>query len=174
MRALKALWKVLSSFKISLIHLVSALCERVFKGKAAKLVTQLSKHLVSALETLSIKRRDESDEEKDEEMGYSSTETHPTRDELAIPSVSSLYSAKVKFLPTEGDLTRICFDPATATLYLPKLRLDSNTEVVLRNLVAFVASAAHGALIFTRYTGFRKGIIDTVEDVRMLRKNGII
>lgn len=137
-------------------------------------MTQLSTNLVSACETLSIKRRDEKDEEKDEESGYSSTETPPTRDELAIPSVSDLYSAGVKFLPTEGDVTTIRFDQTTATLYLPKLRLDSNTEVVLRNLVAFEASAAPGALICTRYTYFMNGIIDSDEDVRLLRKSGII
>ncbi|GLJ35827.1 hypothetical protein SUGI_0719320 [Cryptomeria japonica] len=173
-RALKALWKALSSLEISLDQLVSALPEGVLKGKTVQLVTQMSTHLVSAFETLSIKRKDEIDEEKDEERGYSSAETPPTRDELAIPSVSNLYSAGVKFLPTEGDLTTIRFDPRTATLYLPKLRLDSSTEVVLRNLVAFEASAAPGDLIFTRYSDFMNGIIDKEEDVRLLRKSGII
>ncbi|GLJ35876.1 hypothetical protein SUGI_0720040 [Cryptomeria japonica] len=174
MRALKAIWKALSSIQIGLVELVSALSERVLKERPVQLVTQLSKNLVSAFETLSIKRRDETDDEKDEETGFPSAETPPTRDELAIPSVSDLYSAGVKFLPTEGDLTTIRFDPNTATLYLPKVRLDCNTEVVLRNLVAFEASAAPGALIFTRYTDFMNGIIDTVEDVGLLRKSGII
>ncbi|GLJ35830.1 hypothetical protein SUGI_0719380 [Cryptomeria japonica] len=172
-RALKALWKALSSLEISLDQLVSALPEGVLKGKTVQLVTQMSTHLVSAFETLSTKRKDEIDEEKDE-RGYSSAETPPTRDELAIPSVSNLYSAGVKFLPIEGDLTTIRFDPRTATLYLPKLRLDSSTEVVLRNLVAFEASAAPGDLIFTRYSDFMNGIIDKEEDVRLLRKSGII
>ncbi|GLJ35834.1 hypothetical protein SUGI_0719420 [Cryptomeria japonica] len=173
-RALKALWKALSSLEISLDQLVSALPEGVLKGKPVQLVTQMSTHLVSAFGTLSIKRKEEKDEEKDEERGYSSAETPPTRDELAIPSVSNLYSVGVKFLPTEGDLTTIRFDPRTATLYLPKLRLDSSTEVVLRNLVAFEASAAPGDLIFTRYSDFMNGIIDKEEDVRLLRKSGII
>ncbi|GLJ35873.1 hypothetical protein SUGI_0719980 [Cryptomeria japonica] len=173
-RALKAIWKVLSSIQIGLVQIVSALSERLLKAKPVQLVTQLSTHLVSAFQTLSIKRKDDSDEEKDEDRGYSTVETPPTRDELAIPSVSELYSAGVKFLPTEGDLTTIRFDPASATLYLPKLRLDSNTEVVIRNLVAFEASAAPGALIFTRYTDLMNGIIDTEEDVRLLRKSGII
>ena len=107
----------------------------------------------------------ETSEEKDEEEGYSSAETPPTRDELAVPSVSELCSAGVKFCPTNGDLTTIRFDQATATLYLPNLRLDSHTEVVLRNLVAFEASGTPGDLVFTRYTE---------EDVRLLRKSGII
>ncbi|GLJ35847.1 hypothetical protein SUGI_0719590 [Cryptomeria japonica] len=173
-RALKALWNVLSSLKISLAQLLSALSERVLKGRPVQLVTQLSTNLVSAFETLSIKRKDENDEETDEERGYSTVEIPPTCDELEIPSVAELYSAGVTFRPTDGDLTTIRFDKTSATLYLPKLRLDSSTEVVLRNLLAFETSVAPGALIFTRYADFMNGIIDTVEDVRLLRKSGII
>ena len=55
----------------------------------------------------------------------------PTRDELAIPSMADFCSAGVKFVPTNGDLTTIQFDTKTATLYLPRVKLDSNTEVIL-------------------------------------------
>ncbi|GLJ35907.1 hypothetical protein SUGI_0720430 [Cryptomeria japonica] len=79
-----------------------------------------------------------------------------------------LYSAGVKFVPTDGDLTTIRFDQASATLYLPKVRLDTNTEVIIRNLAAFEASAVPGTLFFIRYTDFMNGIIDTDEDVRLL------
>ncbi|GLJ35914.1 hypothetical protein SUGI_0720570 [Cryptomeria japonica] len=106
--------------------------------------------------------------------GSSSVEIPPTRDELDIPCVADLYYAGVKFLPTDGDLTTIRFDSASATLYLPKLRLDSNTEVIIRNLVAFKASVASGDLIFVRYTDFMNGIIDTDEDVRLLISSGIL
>ncbi|GLJ35843.1 hypothetical protein SUGI_0719550 [Cryptomeria japonica] len=160
-RGLKALWNVLYSLKISLVQLLSALSERVLKGRPVQLVTQMSTNLVSAFETLSIKRKDEKDEETDEERGYSTVEIPPTCDELEILSVAELYSAGVTVRPTEGDLTTIRFDKTSATLYLPKLRLDSNTEVVLRNLLAFETSAAPGALIFTRYT---------VEDVKAAAK----
>ena len=98
----------------------------------------------------------------------------PTRDELAIPSVADLCSSGLKFVPTNGDLTTIQFDTKTTTLYLPRVKLDSNTEVILRNLVAFEASAAPGALVFTRYTNFMNGMIDSEEDVRSLRESGII
>ncbi|GLJ13268.1 hypothetical protein SUGI_0209390 [Cryptomeria japonica] len=53
-------------------------------------------------------------------------------------------------------------------------RFDFLTEVVLRNLVVFEASAAPGALIFTRYIDFMNGIIDTDEDVWLLMKSGIL
>ena len=98
----------------------------------------------------------------------------PTRDELAIPSMADLCSAGVKFVPTNGDLTTIQFDTKTATLYLPRVKLDNNIEVILRNLVAFEASAAPGALVFTRYTNFMNVMIDSEEDVRSLRESGII
>ncbi|GLJ35909.1 hypothetical protein SUGI_0720450 [Cryptomeria japonica] len=124
-----------------------------------------------------MKEKDGEGDEKGEEAGEgrgSSVEIPPKRDELNVLSVADLCSAGVKFLPTDGDLSTIRFDTTTATLYLPRVRLDNNSEVVLRNLVAFEASAAPGALIFTRYTDFMNGIIDTEEDVGVLRKSGII
>ncbi|KAH9291627.1 hypothetical protein KI387_043185, partial [Taxus chinensis] len=81
---------------------------------------------------------------------------------------------KRMFIPTDGDLTTIRLDQTTANLYLPKLKLDVNTKVTLRNLMAFKAAAAPGVLIFTHYTDFMNDMIDTKEDVRLLRKSGII
>eukprot|EP01018_Ginkgo_biloba_P015759 Gb_28287 [translate_table: standard] len=98
----------------------------------------------------------------------------PLRDELDIPSVTLLGYAGINFAPTNGDLTTIRFDHTTTTLYLPPVTLDTNTEVILRNLVAFESSAAPGAMVFTRYTDFMNGIIDSAEDVNLLRKSGII
>ncbi|KAJ3677266.1 hypothetical protein LUZ60_002990 [Juncus effusus] len=51
---------------------------------------------------------------------------------------------------------------------------DANTEIILRNLVAYEASVAKGPLVLARYTELMNGIIDTVEDVKILRKSGII
>ena len=64
------------------------------------------------------------------------------------------------FENSDGNLNSIKFDEKMATLYLPNVKLDSNTEVILRNLVAFEASAAPCALVFTRYIDFMNGIID--------------
>ncbi|KAB1218754.1 hypothetical protein CJ030_MR3G026634 [Morella rubra] len=47
-------------------------------------------------------------------------------------------------------------------------------KVVLRNLVAYEASNASGPLVFTRYTELMNGIIDSDEDAKTLRENGII
>ncbi|CAN6889155.1 unnamed protein product [Brassica oleracea] len=51
---------------------------------------------------------------------------------------------------------------------------DINTETVLRNLVAYEASNTSGPLVFTRYTELINGIIDSDEDVRLLREQGVL
>ncbi|VAI92304.1 unnamed protein product [Triticum turgidum subsp. durum] len=97
--------------------------------------------------------------------------------EITIPSVSELVSSGVKFVPTYGDLSTastIAFNRKTATLYLPAVTLDGNTEVVLRNLVAYESSAASGPLVLTRYTELMNGIIDTDDDVALLRKRHVV
>ncbi|XP_038712814.1 putative UPF0481 protein At3g02645 [Tripterygium wilfordii] len=104
----------------------------------------------------------------------SGIEKPPLMEEIAVPSVSELCKSGVRFLPTNGNILTISFDVKTATFYLPVVSLDMNTEVVLRNLVAYEASSASGALVFTRYTELMNGIIDSEEDVKLLREKGII
>ncbi|KAF0904968.1 hypothetical protein E2562_039212 [Oryza meyeriana var. granulata] len=98
----------------------------------------------------------------------------PLIEEIMIPSVSELASAGVQFVPANGDISTVAFDAKTATFHLPVVTLDSNTEVVLRNLVAYEASAASGPLVLTRYTELMNGIIDTDEDVALLRRRGVV
>ncbi|XP_057968431.1 putative UPF0481 protein At3g02645 [Malania oleifera] len=98
----------------------------------------------------------------------------PSIEEIAIPSVTELSKAGVLFSPTNGGITSIDFDISTCTLHLPSVSLDVNSEVILRNLVAYEASSASGPLVFTRYTELMNGIIDTEEDAKLLRERGII
>jgi hypothetical protein len=98
----------------------------------------------------------------------------PLVEEITIPCVTELSKSGVCFAPTTGNILSITFDIKAVTLYLPVISLDVNTEVVLRNLVAFEASNASGPLVFTRYTELMNGIIDTEEDVKFLREKGII
>ncbi|KAI4352337.1 hypothetical protein L6164_006600 [Bauhinia variegata] len=98
----------------------------------------------------------------------------PLMEEITIPSVTELLKSGFCFLPTNGGISTIGFDAETATLYLPIIGLDVNTEVLLRNLVAYEASTASGPLIFTRYIELMNGIIDSDEDAKILRENGII
>ncbi|CAH1423017.1 unnamed protein product [Lactuca virosa] len=69
---------------------------------------------------------------------------------------------------------KIPFDNATSTLFLPVVNLDVNTEVYLRNLVAYEACVAAGPLVVARYTELMNGIIDTEEGAKLLSKKGIV
>ncbi|KAJ6684293.1 PROTEIN putative (DUF247)-RELATED-RELATED [Salix viminalis] len=98
----------------------------------------------------------------------------PLAEEIAIPCAAELFRSGIRFSPTTGNILSISFDVKTDTFYLPIISLDVNTEVVLRNMVAYEASNASGPLVFTRYTELMNGIIDTEEDVKLLREKGVI
>ncbi|KAL5095728.1 hypothetical protein RYX36_000055 [Vicia faba] len=95
-------------------------------------------------------------------------------DEITIPSVTELSKSGVSFVATKGDISTILFDVKTTTFYLPTISLDINSEVFMRNLVAYEASTVSEPLIFTRYTELMNGIIDTEKDAKILREKGII
>ncbi|KAG7018367.1 putative UPF0481 protein, partial [Cucurbita argyrosperma subsp. argyrosperma] len=98
----------------------------------------------------------------------------PLTEEITIPSVSELFKAGIRFSPSHGGISTITFDRNTGTLYLPTVRLDVNTQATLRNLVAYEASSGLGPLVLTRYTELMNGIVDSDEDVRLLREGGVI
>ncbi|CAD6247650.1 unnamed protein product [Miscanthus lutarioriparius] len=101
--------------------------------------------------------------------------TAPRADEIRIPSVEALARCGVRFTPApEGGIEGIAFDRATATLRLPVITLDANTEVVLRNLVAYEAVVVRGPLVLARYMELMNGIIDTSKDVKILRRSGVV
>ncbi|XP_057501651.1 putative UPF0481 protein At3g02645 [Actinidia eriantha] len=96
-------------------------------------------------------------------------------EEIMIPSVSQLASVGVEFCPiVDGKIGSITFDQSCGRLYLPVITLNVNSEVIMRNLVAYEASIVSEALVFTRYTELMNGIIDTVEDAKLLREKKII
>uniref|UniRef100_A0A6N2M8A7 Uncharacterized protein n=1 Tax=Salix viminalis TaxID=40686 RepID=A0A6N2M8A7_SALVM len=118
---------------------------------------------------------DDDDPVKPESEGFSTSKNKPPLvEEITIPSVTQLTNSGVSFIPTRGDISTINFDREKASLYLPMISLDTNTEVVFRNLIAYEMSNASGPLIFTRYIELLNGIIDTEEDVRLLRERSII
>ncbi|PNT60769.1 hypothetical protein BRADI_5g04610v3, partial [Brachypodium distachyon] len=100
----------------------------------------------------------------------------PLLEEIAVPSISELAYAGVLFSPTNGDLSTIEFCAETSTLHLAVISIDTTTEVVLQNLVAYEASigSSKTPLILARYIELMNGIIDTGEDARLLRERGII
>ncbi|XP_059637844.1 putative UPF0481 protein At3g02645 isoform X2 [Cornus florida] len=105
--------------------------------------------------------------------------TSTTAEEIKIPSVSQLINnAGLKFscLKDKGGIRDIKFDEKEVTLYLPLITLDVNSEVILRNLVAYEASSSMSGITLelAQYVDLMCGIIDTAEDARLLREKKII
>ncbi|XP_016506915.1 putative UPF0481 protein At3g02645 isoform X2 [Nicotiana tabacum] len=106
-------------------------------------------------------------------------ENKPQIEEIEIPSVTELEEiAKVKFKLTEGGIRDIKFveEGSEHTFYLPQITLNSDTEVILRNLVAYEAATAspESSLELAEYVDFMCGIVDTTKDVNILKKANII
>lgn len=106
--------------------------------------------------------------------GVPDKDASPLLEEIAVPSVAELAYTGVRFCPTVGGLSTVDFCPATATLHLPVIGVDVNSEVVLRNLVAYEAAAGLGPLVLARYVELMNGIVDTAEDARVLRECGVV
>ncbi|XP_060192343.1 putative UPF0481 protein At3g02645 [Lycium barbarum] len=113
-------------------------------------------------------------QEKAEPNSENNINKPPLFEEIAIPSVTELCKSGVSFVATNSGIMSINFDHTKMKFYLPRVSLDVNTEVILRNLVAYEACNASGPLVFTRYTELMNGIIDTEEDAMLLREKGII
>ena len=178
---LDVIWNMLSKLNRGPISLI----KKVLVSRPVKVVLKLPWTILSNLPGFAILKQpveyfffsqDKADvKPEDETSGLNSNINKPPLvEEITIPSVSDLSKAGVKFLPTNGSILTITFDVKTVTFYLPTVSLDVNTEVILRNLVAYEASNASGPLVFTRYTELMNGIIDTEEDVKILRERGII
>ncbi|XP_058111588.1 putative UPF0481 protein At3g02645 [Magnolia sinica] len=108
------------------------------------------------------------------DSSHSQTDATPLAEELTIPNVTQLSNAGIKFHPANGGLTTIEFDLSSTTFYLPTVDLDDNSEVVMRNLIAYEASVGPGMMALLRYVDLMKGIIDGDEDVKLLREAGIV
>ncbi|KAK8926670.1 putative UPF0481 protein [Platanthera zijinensis] len=94
-------------------------------------------------------------------------------EEIAIPSATELVDAGIRFSPTNG-LSAIMFDMKDGILQLPAIRIDANTEVILRNLVAYETVVVSGPPVIAGYSDFMNGIVDTEEDAKVLRRRGVI
>ncbi|XP_076918011.1 putative UPF0481 protein At3g02645 [Bidens hawaiensis] len=101
--------------------------------------------------------------------------------EIRVPSVSELGdTAGVKFVlsKTEEGIRNISFD--NGSVYLPVIKLNFDTEVILRNLMAYEKLMAKNSLMggfgleLTEYVDFMCGIIDSAQDVKVLREQNII
>ncbi|KAF8389164.1 hypothetical protein HHK36_025857 [Tetracentron sinense] len=178
---IKEIWKLLSKLNKGLIRYL----KRVLISKPVKLVLKLPWAIITHIPGFFILKQpveyfffsqDKEDikPENDGSSSMNSINKPPLMEEINIPSVMELCKAGVRFYPINGDITTISFDQKTVTFYLPTISLDVNTEIILRNIVAYETSTASGPLVFTRYTELMNGIIDTEEDAKLLREKGII
>ncbi|TKY64596.1 putative UPF0481 protein [Spatholobus suberectus] len=174
-------WKLLSKLNKGPVKLI----KKVIVSKPLKVFLKLPWKIVFNLPVLKLLKQPVeyfflSQEKGDEkpEGGSSSSNSimnkPPSVEEITIPSVTELLNSGVRFVPTKGTISNINFDTKTCTFYLPIIGLDANSEVFLRNLVAYEASVASGPLVITRYTELMNGIIDSEEDAKILREKGII
>lgn len=101
--------------------------------------------------------------------------THPG---LTIPSVMQLSQAGICFEPADAagnSFSSIHFDEEKCSnFYLPKIRVGVNSEVIMRNLVAYESLIKSGSLIFTRYVELMRDLVHTAEDVKVLVDKKII
>ncbi|KAJ0701702.1 hypothetical protein HanOQP8_Chr10g0382241 [Helianthus annuus] len=111
-------------------------------------------------------------------------EEKTTAEEIKVPSVTELRKvAGVEFRlsPRNEGIRNINFVQGKVRYcYLPLITLSSDSEVVLRNLVAYEKLMAKNSfkggygLELTEYVDFMCGIIDTEKDVKLLREKKII
>ncbi|KAK6156550.1 hypothetical protein DH2020_010798 [Rehmannia glutinosa] len=107
-------------------------------------------------------------------------EQNPSVDEIGIPSVSQMTEiAGIKFSVTPGGIRDIRFDDHDEnwkTFYLPVIKINAISEIILRNLVAYEAALAKpGSTVeVAEYVDLMCGIIDNQKDVDILRKEKII
>ncbi|KAL7137826.1 hypothetical protein ABFS83_10G119700 [Erythranthe nasuta] len=99
-------------------------------------------------------------------------------EEIDIPCVSQLVDlAGIRFSVVPGGIREFKYDVEEKKFYLPKINIKSNSEVVLRNLLAYEAAAEPGGpdvLELAEFVDFMCGIIDTPRDVEILRKEKVI
>ncbi|XP_042482053.1 putative UPF0481 protein At3g02645 [Macadamia integrifolia] len=92
---------------------------------------------------------------------------------------SQLRSAGVKFQkkdPSDSPKTYLFdieFDVNEGVLTIPTILIWDETELILRNLIAFEQGETC-IEYFTAYTAFMDGLIDTARDVELLEQKGII
>ncbi|KAG6426068.1 hypothetical protein SASPL_110282 [Salvia splendens] len=173
-------WRMLSKLKRGPMELM----KRVILSKPLKLVVKLPWTILTKIPIVKMLKEPienafqtfhkgkKEDGEGDEEAGAS--QKPPLLEEIEIPSVTQLAEAGVQFVTANEGISGIRFDSKTLTFHVPVINLDVNSEVVLRNLVAYEACSAPGPLVLARYVELMNGIVDTDVDAKFLCGKGII
>lgn len=91
-----------------------------------------------------------------------------------IPRAVELRNAGIKFERSDGGIKKIRFEPKRATICLPPINITDHTEVLFRNLVAFEVCKASKINYVTCYLSLMDELIDSDEDVAVLRRSNIV
>ncbi|KAL1816231.1 hypothetical protein DCAR_0520606 [Daucus carota subsp. sativus] len=169
------IWRTLSKLNFHPIRLFKAL----LNSKILKVLLKMPWTVITKLPVLNMLKEPIENmfmrEDKEDLKPENDSIVRPPRiEELTIPSVTVLAKSGVRFVPTDGGICSTDFNVKTRTLSLPRVNLDVNTDIIMRNMVAYESCNASGPLIFARYTEFMNGIVDTPDDAKFLRENGII
>ncbi|XP_057842363.1 putative UPF0481 protein At3g02645 [Cryptomeria japonica] len=153
----------------------SELCQLLDRARIARLFypflqkgiphTQESKHLLDLIRMLVI---DSSNPHKDTVR----TSNCPGKQEIIIPSASELSRAGIKFTEVKGKFKGIRIQKNR--FYLPRIRISSSIETLLRNLMALEICEADDTCEISRYVLLMCELIDSERDVHVLKKAGII
>ncbi|KAI3805419.1 hypothetical protein L1987_27782 [Smallanthus sonchifolius] len=137
-------------------------------GKMISVIVSIPWEKICGLLGLNIgKKLDKEDDDDDDD--------HPRVMEIDIPSVSSLSKyAHINFNPSNGGIRDTKFVATEAILYLPVITLEIYSEVVLRNLVAYEIATSSSTMELAQYVDLMSGIIDTEEDIKLLKSKGIV
>ncbi|XP_043721233.1 UPF0481 protein At3g47200-like [Telopea speciosissima] len=90
-----------------------------------------------------------------------------------LRSAGVMFQKKEKCDSPKTSLFDIIFDAENGVLIIPTIVILDETEVILRNLIAFEQGKKCTAY-FTAYAAFMDNLIDTVRDVELLEQKGII
>ncbi|GLJ45446.1 hypothetical protein SUGI_0957090 [Cryptomeria japonica] len=96
----------------------------------------------------------------------------PLKREIIIPSASELRLAGIKFRKMEGNFMENSIK--RNRFHLPRIRISSSVETLLRNLMALEICEAEDMCVISRYVILMCELISSENDVSVLRKARII
>ncbi|GMY30897.1 putative UPF0481 protein At3g02645 [Fagus crenata] len=108
---------------------------------------------------------------------FNPSDKAPVEKEILIPTASKLCSVGVQFVRTNHvTATEFEVEGDPVSFKLPFIKLNANTEVIIRNLVAYeqISKLESESLVLTRFFEMMNGIIETEEDVKVLKYHGIL
>lgn len=91
-----------------------------------------------------------------------------------LPSAAELHRRGVKFTVFTWASEEIRFDRSSSTLFLPCIGMEYRTDVFLRNMVVVEAFMTCKTRVFTCYADLMDKLIDTPDDVAVVKRYGII